>query len=108
MSICLTALCAGLLMALQPAAADVRPNILLIVADDLGYNDVGFSGSDEIFTPQLDRLADGGVIFKNGYVTHPYCGPSRAGLLTGRHQARFGMETLSAVVAFFPILTAPR
>ncbi|MDZ8117814.1 sulfatase family protein [Pontiella agarivorans] len=74
------------------AAADERPNILIILADDLGYGDVGFTGSTEIKTPVLDTLAENGVVCENGYVTHSYCGPSRAGLLTGRHQARFGME----------------
>ncbi len=69
-----------------------KPNFLIIVADDLGYNDVGFTGSKEIETPNLDKLAKNGVIFNNGYVTHPYCGPSRAGLITGRYQARFGLE----------------
>lgn len=73
-------------------AADKRPNIVVILADDLGYNDVGFTGKTEIQTPRLDDLAADGIIFQNGYVTHPYCGPSRAGLLTGRYQARFGME----------------
>ncbi len=73
-------------------ATEERPNIVVILADDLGYGDLGFTGSEEIFTPRLDRLAENGVVFKNGYVTHPYCGPSRAGLLTGRYQARFGME----------------
>ena len=68
------------------------PNILVILADDLGYADVGFTGSTEIQTPRLDNLALNGVICNNGYVTHPYCGPSRAGLITGRYQARFGME----------------
>ena len=77
-----------------PAADDTddRPNILVILADDLGYADVGFTGAEEIYTPRLDNLAHNGVIFRNGYVTHPYCGPSRAGLVTGRYQARFGME----------------
>ncbi|GEA10557.1 sulfatase-like hydrolase/transferase [Alteromonas sp. KUL49] len=74
------------------ASEDSRPNIIVIFADDLGYGDVGFTGSNEINTPNIDALAAGGVIFSNGYVTHPYCGPSRAGLLAGRHQARFGME----------------
>ena len=73
------------------AAAD-RPNVLVILADDLGYGDVGFTGSQEIRTPRLDALARGGVVCRNGYVTHSYCGPSRAGLVTGRYQARFGME----------------
>lgn len=69
-----------------------KPNIVVIFADDLGYGDLGYTGSKEIFTPNIDALAENGVVFTNGYVTHPYCGPSRAGLLTGRHQARFGME----------------
>ncbi|MCL1046013.1 sulfatase-like hydrolase/transferase [Shewanella electrodiphila] len=69
-----------------------KTNIVVILADDLGYGDVGFTGSTQIKTPNLDNLAKNGIIFKNGYVTHPYCGPSRAGLLTGRYQARFGME----------------
>ena len=99
----LLAMGAAILFAAQAfCAADERPNILLILADDLGYNDVGFTGTTEIFTPQLDRLAEGGVIFENGYVTHPYCGPSRAGLLTGRHQARFGMENNATYSPFDP------
>lgn len=72
--------------------AQERPNIIVILADDLGYGDLGFTGSKDIKTPNLDQLADQGVVFKNGYVTHPYCGPSRSGLITGRYQARFGME----------------
>ncbi|MDF7822530.1 sulfatase-like hydrolase/transferase [Pontiellaceae bacterium B12227] len=69
-----------------------KPNILIILADDLGYGDLGYTGSKEIQTPVIDSLAKNGVVCENGYVTHSYCGPSRAGLLTGRHQARFGME----------------
>lgn len=80
------------LLALAGLARAEKPNFLIILADDLGYQDVGFTGSKEIFTPRLDALAAGGVVVENGYVTHPYCGPSRAGLLTGRYQARFGME----------------
>ncbi|TLU65225.1 sulfatase [Thalassotalea litorea] len=88
-----------LLLGVNPSvksAESKAPNIVVIFADDLGYSDVGFTGSKEIFTPNLDSLANNGVIFTNGYVTHPYCGPSRAGLLTGRHQARFGMENNAA------------
>ncbi|WP_255875931.1 sulfatase family protein [Microbulbifer elongatus] len=70
-----------------------KPNILLILADDLGYADTGFTGAKDIKTPNLDQLAKAGVVMNNGYVTHPYCGPSRAGLLVGRHQARFGAES---------------
>ncbi len=73
-------------------AAEPRPNVLVIMADDLGYADTGFTGSKVIQTPRLDALAAGGVVFENGYVTHPYCGPSRAGFITGRYQARFGVE----------------
>lgn len=56
-----------------------RPNIVLIVADDLGYGDVGFNGSLQIRTPHLDRLAREGVVFSEGYVSAPVCSPSRAG-----------------------------
>lgn len=69
-----------------------RPNVIVIIADDLGYGDVGFNGSTEIPTPNIDRIANEGVMFTRGYVTFPVCGPSRAGLLTGRHQSRFGFE----------------
>lgn len=77
---------------LAPAAATRKPNIVLIVADDLGYADVGFHGSREILTPNLDVLAGRGVQFTSGYVSHPFCSPTRAGLLTGRYQQRFGHE----------------
>ncbi|MEM1356773.1 MAG: sulfatase-like hydrolase/transferase [Bacteroidota bacterium] len=66
------------------------PNLVLILVDDLGYGDVGFNGCKDIPTPHIDRLANEGVIFTNGYVTYPVCGPSRAGLITGRYQDRFG------------------
>ena len=70
-----------------------QPNIIVIMADDMGYADAGFTGSEDIKTPNLDDIATSGVIFKQGYVTHPFCGPSRAGLLSGRYQHRFGFET---------------
>ena len=85
------ALCALPAWAQQPAPAE-RPNILVILSDDQGYADTGFQGSRDIPTPNLDRLAARGVRCTAGYVTHPYCSPSRAGLLTGRHQARFGHD----------------
>ncbi|MEN1682139.1 MAG: sulfatase-like hydrolase/transferase [Planctomycetota bacterium] len=87
-SLWLLVLCATLAW---PAGAE-RPNFLIILADDLGYNDVGFTGPTAIQTPHIDAIAAAGVTFTNGYVTHPYCGPSRAALVTGRYQARFGME----------------
>jgi arylsulfatase A-like enzyme len=70
--------------------AAARPNIVWIVADDLGYADVGFQGSKEIETPHLDALAASGVCFSSGYSSHPFCSPMRAGLLAGRYQHRFG------------------
>ncbi len=81
-------------LTITPAIAQTaeRPNVVLIVADDLGYSDVGFNGCKEIPTPHLDALAASGVVFECGYVSHPYCSPSRAGLLTGRYQQRFGHE----------------
>jgi len=74
------------------ASAAAKPNILVIVADDLGYADVGFNGCKDIATPNLDALAKRSVRCVNGYVTHPFCSPSRAALLTGRYQQRFGHE----------------
>jgi arylsulfatase A-like enzyme len=73
-------------------AAAGRPNILVILADDLGYADVGVQGGAEVPTPHLDALARSGIRFTNGYVSAPYCGPSRAGFFTGRYQTRFGAE----------------
>jgi arylsulfatase A-like enzyme len=69
-----------------------RPNILLIVSDDLGYADIGLYGCRDIPTPNIDRLAREGIRFTDAYVSGPYCSPSRAGLMTGRYQQRFGHE----------------
>ena len=73
-------------------AAESRPNVLLIVSDDQGYADAGFMGAKDLRTPHLDRLAASGVRFTNGYVTHPFCSPTRAALMAGRYQQRFGHE----------------
>ncbi len=67
-----------------------RPNVIIILTDDQGYNDVGFNGCTDIPTPNIDRIASQGVKFTNGYVSYAVCGPSRAGLITGRYQDRFG------------------
>lgn len=69
-----------------------KPNIVLLFADDAGYADFGFHGSKTMKTPHLDRLAKEGMIFRQAYVSDPTCGPSRAGLLTGRYQQKFGFE----------------
>ncbi len=92
----LAVLVAALLAVLSvPArAADKarRPNVVILLADDLGYADLGFQGCKDIPTPNLDALAKSGVRCTNGYVSGPYCSPTRAGLLTGRYQTRFGHE----------------
>ncbi|HET8547003.1 MAG TPA: sulfatase-like hydrolase/transferase, partial [Bryobacteraceae bacterium] len=79
-----------------PAAAFAqnrrRPNILLIVADDLGYRELGVQGCPDVPTPHTDSIARNGVRFTNGYVSCPVCSPTRAGLMTGRYQQRFGHE----------------
>lgn len=67
-----------------------RPNILIILCDDLGYADVGFNGSTDIPTPNLDALAEQGIICTSAYAAHPVCGPSRAALLTGRSPHTLG------------------
>lgn len=69
-----------------------RPNIVVIVADDLGYADIGAQGCKDVPTPQIDSIARNGVRFSNGYVSCPVCSPTRAGLTTGRYQQRFGHE----------------
>lgn len=79
-----------LLLASQAQAAPPRPNVLLLIADDLGWADVPWHGS-EIEMPHLDRLARGGVILDQHYVT-PMCSSTRACLLSGRYSTRFGLD----------------
>lgn len=67
-----------------------RPNIIIILTDDQGYHDVGFNGCTDIPTPNIDRIAKNGVVFRQAYVSYAVCAPSRAGLITGRYQDRFG------------------
>jgi arylsulfatase A-like enzyme len=69
-----------------------KPNIIVIVADDLGYREVACTGQQPIPTPRIQSIAKNGVAFTNGYVTCPVCSPTRAGLITGRYQQRFGHE----------------
>lgn len=75
-----------------PATQTRQPNVVVILADDLGYGDTSGYGSTVIRTPNIDRLSAEGVRFTDAYVSHPVCAPSRAGLLTGRYQERFGYE----------------
>lgn len=74
----------------QMVSHAVYPNVIVILTDDQGYKDVGFNGCEDIPTPNIDRIAQQGVKFTSGYVSYAVCGPSRAGLITGRYQDRFG------------------
>jgi arylsulfatase A-like enzyme len=80
------------LVAVCSSSAAARPNVLIMLADDLGYADLGIQGSKEIPTPHIDSLARHGVRCTAGYVSSAMCSPSRAGLLTGRSQSRFGHD----------------
>ncbi|MBT7851729.1 MAG: sulfatase-like hydrolase/transferase, partial [Opitutae bacterium] len=78
-----------ILVALLPALhADQKkrmPNLIILLADDLGYGELGCQGNKEIPTPPIDGIAKRGIRFTQGYVTAPNCSPSRAGLLTGKY-----------------------
>ena len=74
------------------SVAQAPPNIIVVLVDDAGYADWGFNGSDEVQTPNIDNLVSRGTYFSEGYVSNSVCSPSRAGLITGRYQNRFGYE----------------
>lgn len=76
------------------------PNIIVIVADDMGYADFGVHGSKDIPTPNIDSLARNGGRFTDAYVSGPYCSPTRAGLMTGKYPQRFGHEFNSSVTGW--------
>jgi arylsulfatase A-like enzyme len=76
----------------ESPAADRKPNVIVFLSDDVGYAEYGFQGAKDIPTPHIDSIAKNGVRFTSGYVSGPYCSPTRAGLLTGRYQTRFGHE----------------
>ncbi|MBU3011328.1 sulfatase [Polaribacter vadi] len=69
-----------------------KPNVIVILIDDAGYADFGFMGSKDLETPNIDKLAKSGVIFTDAHVSATVCAPSRAGLITGKYQQRFGFE----------------
>jgi len=82
----------GIAAGLAPGATRARkPNFIILLSDDLGYGDVGCFGA-EVPTPHIDSIAAKGVRFTDGYVSNPVCSPSRAGIMTGRYQQRFGHE----------------
>lgn len=72
--------------------ANKKPNVIIIITDDSGYSDFSCYGNKDWQTPHVDQIAKSGVRFTDGYVTESVCSPSRAGLLTGRYQQRFGHE----------------
>ncbi|MBS0362697.1 MAG: sulfatase-like hydrolase/transferase [Proteobacteria bacterium] len=74
-------------------AAPERPNVIIILADDLGYGDLSVQGARDVATPHIDALAAQGVRLTDYYANQPVCAPSRAGLMTGRYQDRFGFES---------------
>ncbi len=73
------------------AQENTKPNIVFILADDLGWMDLGCMGSTFYETPNIDRLADEGVLFKNAYAANPLCSPTRASILTGLYPSRIGI-----------------
>src|SRR5690606_11091927 len=94
----LTNILLALLPAILPvnAAAQTKTNIIVINTDDWGYGDLScLNELADIITPNIDRLAESGIRFTNGYVTAPQCSPSWAGLITGRYQQRFGLNEIS-------------
>ncbi len=82
----------ALLAGCSPDRVAPPVNVVVILSDDQGFGDAGYQGSQDIVTPHIDSIARNGVRFTNGYVSSPQCAPSRAGLLTGRYQNRFGFE----------------
>lgn len=76
----------------QQSQASARPNILIVLADDMGYGDLGCTGAQGLKTPRIDELSTSGVLCRQAYVASSVCSPSRAGLLTGRDPRRFGYE----------------
>ena len=86
----------GLAVCLTGIAGDkMKPNLIVIMTDDMGYADVGFNGCRDIPTPNIDRIAESGVRCTSGYVGYSVCGPSRAAFMTGRYGQRFGFEQIA-------------
>src|SRR5262245_20653401 len=75
------------------AQSPSRPNVVVIIIDDLGYGDVGSHGVPDAKTPNIDRLAREGVKFTDFYANHANCSPTRTALITGRYQQRYAIET---------------
>jgi arylsulfatase A-like enzyme len=94
---------AMLLMAPHGSAEPIRPNVVIILADDMGYADIGVHGCRDIPTPNIDRIATRGIRFTDAYANGSFCTPTRAALMSGRYQQRIGNEDLDDVTGPFPL-----
>ena len=90
--ILLATMCMAAIASPQAQPAAPRPNIVLIITDDLGYGDLASYGAPDIKTPNIDSLAKGGTRFTQFYANASSCTPTRAGLITGRYQQRYNLE----------------
>ncbi len=90
-AVILTAVVVTGMVQAEESSKESRPNVILILSDDMGYSDLPKFGTSEIPTPNIDRLADEGTLFTDAYVTAPICVASRMGLMTGQYQQRFGI-----------------
>jgi arylsulfatase A-like enzyme len=90
-------------LASQLCAADLRPNIVVILADDMGYADIGVHGCTDIPTPNIDRIATQGVRFTDAYANGSFCTPTRAALMSCRYQQRSGNDDLDGVTGPLPL-----
>ncbi|GGZ87516.1 sulfatase-like hydrolase/transferase [Algibacter mikhailovii] len=100
-------ICLFFVNTLQAQKRIEKPNLIVIMTDDMGWADVGFNGCKDIPTPNIDVIANEGVRFEEGYVSFPVCGPSRAGFLTGRYQDRFGFTTNPSIDPNNPMAGLP-
>src|SRR5262245_52661237 len=97
---CLAAVVLLCLAAAAPAAEKARPNVVFILADDLGYTDLGCQGSKYYESPNIDRLAAQGMRFTSGYTCGPNCQPTRAALASGQYGPRTGVYTVGSIDRF--------
>jgi arylsulfatase A-like enzyme len=100
MRIKLAVVLATLIWALPAPAAEPKPNVVFILADDLGYTDLGCFGSKYYETPHIDRLAATGIRFTSGYTCGPNCQPTRAALMSGQYGPRTGVYTVGSIERF--------
>ena len=91
------------LMAPHGSAEPIRPNVVIILADDMGYADIGVHGCRDIPTPNIDRMATRGIRFTDAYANGSFCTPTRAALMSGRYQQRHGNEDLADVTGPLPL-----